>query len=143
MLHGDKDGVKTIWGIKKKLINKLLEYEYSKVKKEISKREADGWVRSTTPEVRDALIDSLQVGCRREAKSIRKAVDLFCLVYDSDDPYAYMFHRFINQMKKKKILDKEKYIRERKRFDDWWNEVEGETKREKHEAIKKELDITI
>ena len=135
MLRDDKQGVKVIYIIKKKILKKVLSHYYDKVKEKIEDKKENGWSRTTTPKFRQMLMDSLQENSKKEHQTIKKAVNMFCLIYDDDDPYAYMFHDFYNKCRAGKkeynlptIRKKEKYLTERGKVNYDKNEVEKEVK---------------
>jgi len=85
---------------------------------------------------RQMMLDSLQWNDVPEDKTIKKAIDMFCLIYDNDDPYAYMFHDFYNKCRAGKkeydlptIRKKKKYLTERGEVDYDKHEVEEEVKK--------------
>jgi len=136
MLRDNKEGVKVTYLIKKKIIKKILDHYYNKVKEKIKDKEENGWSRTTTPKFRQMMLDSLQWNDEPEDKTIKKAIDMFCLIYDNDDPYAYMFHDFYNKCRAGKkeydlptIRKKKKYLTERGEVDYDKHEVEEEVKK--------------
>jgi len=48
MLRDNKEGVKVTYLIKKKIIKKILDHYYNKVKEKIKDKEENGWSRTTT-----------------------------------------------------------------------------------------------
>lgn len=136
MLRDNKEGVKVTYLIKKKIIKKILDHYYNKVKEKIKDKEENGWSRTITPKFRQMMLDSLQWNDVPEDKTIKKAIDMFCLIYDNDDPYAYMFHDFYNKCRAGKkeydlptIRKKKKYLTERGEVDYDKHEVEEEVKK--------------
>jgi len=127
------EGVKAIYTVKKKIIKKILEHEYNKVKEEIKDREENEWRRTTTPVIREMMLDSMQQD-RDSDCSLRKAIDMFSLIYDSDDPYAYMFHDFIQKVRGKNdlpVMDKYKqYLKKKGEMNYNKKEVEDKAKEE-------------
>lgn len=118
-LHADKEGWNIIENFKRKLLKPIVNQAHEKFEREAQKREEEGWRRSTTQEIKDILIecmgnfnpdiDSSDRKFDKNAQRLRKLIDVFLVLYDSDDAYAIMFHKFVNKCNQKELtLDPDK-----------------------------------
>jgi len=96
-LHADKEGWHLIKTMKHGLVDKLLNLAHSKAKKDVEKRKQEGWRRNNTEQVRHVLFDSIGESFANNNKWLIQSIDIFSVVYDSDDAYATMFHNFVNK----------------------------------------------
>lgn len=94
-IHGDKDTFNAVHWFKKKLIKPLLNRIHKKYKKKLDELEEQGWNRSSTPKVKETLEELTE--SLNDHKSMVKALDIFLVIYDTDDAYAEKFHRFVNK----------------------------------------------
>ena len=100
-IHGDKDTFKAVHWFKKKLIKPFLNRIHKKYKEKLKELEEEGWHRSSTPRVKEALEEATQ--SLNKDKSLVKALDIFLVIYDTDDAYADMFHRFVEKCNKDEL----------------------------------------
>jgi len=91
---------------KQKIVRLAVRNAWKRVKPLIDKKEKDGmgvgWRRTTTPYVRGALISAVnqvmdypRVHEDGDPKTVYLAIDVFSLIYDTDNNYANMFHYFL------------------------------------------------
>ena len=106
-LHADQEEWNLIKGLKKYVIRRASGRLYDKFKYIVEKREENGWRRKSTGRLREEIhgclgqfhpdVDSSDRKFDRDATRLAKLIDVFLVIYDSDDAYANMLHRFIEK----------------------------------------------
>ena len=106
-LHADKEEWKLIKGLKKYVFRKASKRLYDKFKPIVEKREENGWRRKSTARLRQEIhgclgqfhpdFDSSGRKFDKDATRLARLIDVFLVIYDSDDAYADMLHRFIEK----------------------------------------------
>ncbi len=141
-IHADKEGFKAIHWFKKKLLKPLLNRVHRKYRKELEKRVEDGWKRSSTPEIKRHLDELLQGF--DESNSVKKAADIFLVVYDSDNAYADLLHRFVERCNNQElVLEQGRDYLNYSRGDLEWLESEWQQRSQMDEEERKYIESKI
>lgn len=119
-IHASEEGWNLIKKFKKKMVKPLLNKVHGNYEEIANERIEEGWKRSSTSEIREEILDI--IGHLDEDKSIRKFLDIFLVIYDSDNAYAQFFHHFVNKCNEGKLnLDPGKsYMNYEKGSEEWW-----------------------
>ena len=106
-LHADEEEWNLIKGLKKYVIRRASGRLYDNFKGIVEKREENGWRRKSTKRLREEIhgclgqfhpdFDSSDRKFDKDATRLAKLIDVFLVIYDSDDAYANMLHRFIEK----------------------------------------------
>lgn len=135
-LRGTVEGVKVINFAKKHILRRLALMFFDKVHPIVEENDrlgaGPGWRRTSTPHIRKELLEmleywSLKPEKDKKPKTLLMMLDIFSLIYDTDDPYAEMFHRFVEICTQGRlhVFPGEKYL------------ARGKTTDERREYIKK------
>lgn len=106
-LHADEHGWKLIRYFKRRFLKQVTDRVHNHFEDIIQEREQDGWERRSTPEIAQVFddvlgnfhpeVDSSDRKFNRDADRLYKLMQVFLVIYDSDDAYAAIFHKFVDR----------------------------------------------
>lgn len=123
-LHADEEGWNLINYFKRRFLKEAAGRIYGSFEDIIEKREEQGWKRTTTSEIRQVFdevlgnfhpdFDSSDRKFDRDAERLYQLMQVFLVLYDSDDAYANMFHKFVEKCNEEELVleEGERYLRE-------------------------------
>lgn len=131
-LHANKENKERIEKVKsflKTLAMPIINRIWKKYHKVVEKREEEGWKRTTTPKVKE-LLYRVTSGLG-ENRLLRKGVDFVIVIYDSDNAYADILHRFVEACNNQELVleQGEMYMNYERGSEEWW---ESELEEQEH-----------
>lgn len=119
-LHATEEEHGIIQHFKDKILKKLLNKVHDKYEKILEDRLENGWKRDSTEEIREHL-EEITSGLD-EDKSLKKFIDIFMVIYDSDNAYADFLHHFVNRCNEGELeLEPGKmYMGYERGSEEWW-----------------------
>lgn len=94
-LHAKRWQYKAIQHFKKKVLKPFVDQIHQGYEDILNHRLKHGFRRKNTAQVRETIMECVQG--LDEDKPLRKLIDIFIVIYDSDDAYAFMFHQFVEK----------------------------------------------